>query len=100
MFELKTWLNEQGLSARELAGILEVPRKTVEDWVYEGVMPKAHNLDNLNKFIAAACAHHWVLPPSNGPMSEGECQRCSETREFSNSVDTPPWTISQRSRVE
>ena len=30
MFELKTWLKEQGLSARELAELLEAPRKTVD----------------------------------------------------------------------
>lgn len=88
MFELKTWLKEQGLSARELAGLLEVSRKTVEDWVYEGAVPKERNLDALNNFIAAACSHHWVIEASNGPMSEGECQRCGESREFCNSPES------------
>ena len=100
MFELKTWLKEQGLSAKELAELLEVPRKTVEDWVSEGAVPMAQNLYTLNNFIAAACAHHWVLPLPNGPINEGECQRCGERREFSNSIDSVPWPISQRSRAE
>ena len=98
--DLKTWLREQGLTARDLAGLLEVPLPTVEDWVYKGAVPKAQNLDTLKNFIAAACAHHWVIPPSNGPMSEGVCQRCGESREFSNSIDSVPWAISQRSRAQ
>ncbi len=100
MFDLKTWMKEQGLSARELARMLEIPATTVEDWVYEGAVPKGQNLDTLNNFIAAACSHHWVIESSNGPLSNGECQRCGENRDFSNSVDTPPWLISQRSRSE
>ena len=58
--------------------MLEVPRTTVEEWVYEGAAPKAQNLDTLNNFIAGVCANHWVIERSNGPLSEGECQRCSE----------------------
>ena len=100
MVDLKTWLREQGLSARELARILEVPPKTVEDWVYEGAVPKAQNLDTLNNFIAAACAHHWVIEPSNGPLSDGVCQRCGESRDFSNSLDSPTWPRSQRSKEQ
>ena len=91
MLDLKIWLREQGLSAKELAGYLEVPLGTVEDWVYEGAVPKTQNLDTLNNFIAAFCAHHWIIESSNGPMSEGVCQRCGEKREFSNSIDIVPW---------
>ena len=93
-------MKEQGLSARELARMLGIPATTVEDLVYEGAIPKGPNLDILNNFIAAACSHNWVNESSNRPLSHGECQRCGETREFSNSVDTPPWPISQRSRSE
>ena len=44
------------------------------------VVPKPENLDNLNDFIAGACAHHWVIEKSNGLKSEGVCHRCGETR--------------------
>ena len=88
MLNLKTWLREQELSVRELAGLLELPPTTVEDWVYRGAVPKAQNLDTLNNFIAAVCSHHWVIEPSNGPESEGECLRCGERRDFSNSPES------------
>ena len=87
MFELKTWMKEQGLTAKDLARMLELPASTVEKWVYDVAQPKSENLDMLNNFIAAACAHHWVIEKSNGPISEGECQRCGENREFSNSPE-------------
>ena len=96
MFELKTWLSDQGLTVTELARLIGTPRTTVEDWVYKGAVPKAENLDTLNNFIAAVCPHHWVIERSNGPESEGVCQRCWERRDFSNSVDTPSWPINQR----
>ena len=93
MVDLRTWLREQGLSARELARLLGVGHSTVEDCVYKGAQPKPENLDTLNNFIAAACAHHWVIEVPNGPLSEGECQRCGEKREFTNSAEaTFMWT--------
>ena len=100
MLDLKTWLNGQGLSVRELAGILEIPLTTVEDWVYRGAQPQPESLDTQNKFNAAVCSHHWVIESSNGPLSEGVCQQCGERREFSNSVDTPPWPISHRNTAQ
>ncbi len=99
MLDLKTWLREQGLSVNELAELLGVPSTAAEDWVYKGVMPNPANLDTLNNLIAAVCAHDWVIEASNGPLSEGECQRCGEKRQFSNSVDNPAWPILQRNRV-
>lgn len=96
MLDLKTWLKEEGLTARELAELLEIALPTVEGWVYKGAQPKPENLDALINFVAAACAHHWVIETSNGPMSDGVCQRCGGTREFSNSNDSPLWPISQR----
>ena len=100
MVDLKAWLGEQGISARELAGLLGVGHSTVEDWLYKGAQPKPENLDTLNNFIAAACAHHWVIESPNGPLSEGECQRCGEHREFNNSSDNPSWTIPKRNRAQ
>ncbi len=94
MVDLKTWLREQGLSAKELARLLGVPRTTVEDWVYKGAVPSRRgHAERLNEFIANNCAHHWVIDRANGPMSEGVCQRCGERREFTNSVEFKPlWT--------
>ncbi len=86
MMDLRSWLREQGLSVKELAALLEVPRQTVGDWVYKGAMPKDHNLETLNNFVSAHCAHHWLIDRPNGPTSEGVCQRCGERREFTNSA--------------
>ena len=92
MMDLKSWLGEQGLSASELARLLEVPRTTVQDWVYRGAVPSRGNAERLNNFIAHNCAHHWVIDRANGPTSEGVCQRCGERREFSNSAElTSTW---------
>ena len=35
-----------------------------------------------------ACRHHWVIGPSDGPVSAGVCKFCHETREFKNSIGT------------
>lgn len=37
------------------------------------------------------CKHHWVIQPASGPVSDGECQRCGETREFKNYVEGRDW---------
>lgn len=94
--DLKSWLNEQGLSVRELAVQLEAPLKTVEDWVYRGVVPSPENRDRLTEFIKVECRHHWMIETPNGPMSEGVCQRCGEKREFMNSGTSTPWVITRR----
>ena len=89
---LRLWLSEQGLIVRELAAQLEVPPKTVEDWVYERGRPSQANGERLTDFIASNCAHHWVIAASNGPTSEGVCKRCGERREFTNSAElTSTW---------
>jgi len=39
----------------------------------------------------AACRHHWVIQPADGPASNGSCQVCGETREFKNYVESATW---------
>ena len=96
--DLKSRLGEQGVGVRELAVQLDLPLRTVEDWVYRGVVPSPVNMERLNKFMA--CKHHWVIDRPKGPLSVGVCQRCGERREFRNSADSPSWPISQRSRAQ
>ena len=38
-----------------------------------------------------ACRHHWVIQPAYGPVSNGLCQICGETREFKNYVESATW---------
>ena len=40
---VKLLLQQQGLSVRQLAAELEVPLKTVQDWVYRAVVPSPAN---------------------------------------------------------
>lgn len=40
---------------------------------------------------APVCAHHWVIQPADGPMSNGTCQICGESRDFNNYVETATW---------
>ena len=96
--DLRIWLNEQGLSVRELALRLEAPLKTVEDWVYRGAAPSARNQERLAEFIGLACTHHWVIESANGPSSGGVCQRCGGTREFKNSAEVIPWQSANQNR--
>jgi len=50
--DLKFWLRQQCLSVRELAAGLGLPLKTVQDWVYRGVMPSPANRVSLEDFHA------------------------------------------------
>ena len=82
--DLRTWLQDQGLSVRQLAEGLDVPLKTAQDWVYRRFKPSPENQGKLDPFMS--CTHHWVIESPAGPTSEGVCQKCGETRQFSNSV--------------
>ena len=39
----------------------------------------------------AVCRHHWVIQPADGPVSNGSCQVCGESREFKNYVESATW---------
>ena len=93
MIDLMLWLRQQGLSVRELAAGLELPLKTVEDWVYRGAMPSPANRVSLEDFVRLMCAHHWVIDAANGPVSRGVCKLCHEVREFGNSIYVSRWRI-------
>ncbi|MDA1129766.1 MAG: helix-turn-helix transcriptional regulator [Chloroflexi bacterium] len=94
MADLKTWLHGQKLTIREFALDLDVPLKTVQDWVYRGVEPSAENQDRIAKYITSHCAHYWVIAVPNGPISEGVCQRCGNLGEFQNSAPDIRWPAS------
>ena len=83
---VKLLLKQQGLSVRQLAAELEVPLKTVQDWVYRGVVPSPANQAKLDEVVP--CPHHWIIETPDGPASTGRCRMCGEEREFSNSVET------------
>ena len=41
-----------------------------------------------------ACAHHWMIQPPDGSVSQGVCLKCEEVREFCNYIETPPdWEV-------
>ena len=82
--DLKLLLQKQGLSVRQLAFELEVPLKTVQDWVYRGVVPSPANQAKLDEVVV--CTHHWVIETPAGPVSIGRCRLCGEEREFNNSI--------------
>jgi hypothetical protein len=41
--------------------------------------------------VAPGCCHHWVIQAATGPVSQGECQKCHQTRYFENFVERPEW---------
>ena len=82
--DLRLLLQQQGLSVRQLAFVLEVPLKTVQDWVYRGVVPSPANQAKLDEVVV--CKHHWVIETAAGPVSIGTCRLCGEEREFNNSI--------------
>ena len=83
---VKLLLQQQGLSVRQLAAELELPLKTVQDWVYRGVAPSPANQAKLEEVVD--CMHHWAIERANGPISKGTCRVCGEEREFRNSIET------------
>ena len=47
--------------------------------------------ENTAAESAPGCCHHWVILPADGPVSNGLCQVCGETREFKNYVESATW---------
>ena len=88
MIDLNIWLRQQGLSVRELAAGLELPLRTVENWVYQGARPSAAHRVRLEDFM---CTHHWVIDAADGHLSSGVCKLCHAAREFENSLEAPIW---------
>ncbi len=86
--DLTLWLQQQRLSVRELAARLELPLKTVEDWVYRGATPSPVNRVRLEDFM---CTHHWVIDAADGHLSRGVCKLCGQVREFENSQLSAKW---------
>ena len=37
------------------------------------------------------CRHYWIIQPATGPVSQGLCQNCGQTREFKNYVEAATW---------
>ena len=91
MMNLKLWLRQQDMSVRELAAELEVPLKTVQDWVYRGVAPSPVNQEKLAGLMK--CTHHWDIDTANGPASRGVCKLCQVVRWFDNSIERSVWKI-------
>ncbi len=89
MIDLNIWLRQQGLSVRELAAGLELPLRTVENWVYQGVLPSAAHRVRLEDFM---CTHHWLIDAADGHLSRGVCKLCQAVREFENSHLTAKWS--------
>ena len=48
----------------------------------------------------STCRHHWVIQPADGPVSNGSCQVCGETREFKNYVESATWGDSRITNKE
>jgi len=71
---------------------VDEPLKTVQEWVYRGVVPSPANQAKLDDLVA--CKHHWVIEAANGPVSNGKCRLCGEVKEFSNSTEirSAGWT--------
>ena len=40
---------------------------------------------------APTCQHHWEIQPATGPVSQGSCKNCGESREFKNYVEASTW---------
>lgn len=53
-------------------------------------------IENTGDATTPRCCHHWVIQPADGPVSNGSCQVCGETREFKNYVESATWGDSRR----
>ena len=50
------------------------------------VSPPDSLRDTLESDGVPPCCHHWIIEVANGPVSQGVCQNCFESKEFKNSV--------------
>jgi len=50
--------------------------------------------------VLEGCAHHWVYPPPNGPVSEGYCLKCGAWNESRNSVPDTVSVVNQKPRAK
>ena len=48
--------------------------------------------------VISGCCHHWVIQPATGPVSEGKCQNCGESRGFKNYVEASTWGADKSAR--
>ena len=48
-------------------------------------------IENKDEPAVSTCRHHWVIQPADGPVSNGSCQVCGETRDFKNYVESATW---------
>ena len=55
----------------------------------------APEVENNAAATTTVCRHHWVIQPADGPVSNGSCQICGETREFKNYVESASWGYSR-----
>lgn len=49
-------------------------------WLY-ATEPKGRAVKSAR---TAACAHHWIISPPDGPASDAYCKNCGDKRVFSN----------------
>tara|TARA_B100000029_G_scaffold326813_1_gene319247 strand:+ start:1213 stop:1455 length:243 start_codon:yes stop_codon:yes gene_type:complete len=47
--------------------------------------------DNKTGITDDGCAHHWIIEPPNGAVSQGSCKICGEQKEFRNSFEYSSW---------
>ena len=51
----------------------------------------APEVEETTAETVSECRHHWVIQPADGPVINGACQICGETREFKNYVESATW---------
>ena len=58
----------------------------------------APEVENNAAATTTVCRHHWVIQAADGPVSNGSCRICGETREFKNYVESASWGDSRISK--
>ena len=58
----------------------------------------APEVENNAAATTTVCRHHWVIQAADGPVSNGSCRVCGETREFKNYVESASWGDSRISK--
>ena len=38
-----------------------------------------------------SCQHIWIIQPATGPLSDGVCESCGESKEFQNYIEASTW---------
>lgn len=48
-------------------------------------------IEEASSKVQLACSHHWFVEAPKGPVGQGVCRKCGESKEFVNYLEGTSW---------